>query len=361
MGALFKIVTLTMCLMALASCQPFPPGQQQASAAASEAQAEPDAGTCPGTACRAPAWSPDGSRIVFVADMSWHGPLVAANAELTTFWNLLDPSRDLDLTPCATGTARVNGSVPQSGLVITETVVVSPTSSSRAYPDGLYSEPAWSPRADVIAFSFIPSKDESAKGFLRGIYAAGVDHPGMKLLIPLPYGEGGVSWSPDGGRLLYARVDESGLAWICIANSDGTGEKAIKQVPLYTQAAWSPDGSYIAFIPGGQVRDVMMMNTDGTQMRNLTNDGQAEYERSLAWSPDSKRLVFTTLSDDPKPDTHRLYVINVDGSGRKLVAEGPHYGPLAWSPNGEWLVVEEWGSVKAGRESSFLIKLKVDF
>ena len=102
------------------------------------------------------------------------------------------------------------------------------------------------------------------------------------------------------------------------------------------QAAWSPDGSRIAFI-GGSNYDVTVMNANGTGRRQLTSTSVAEGEPT--WSPDGSRIAFvknvsgTDATTDPE-----IWMINADGSGLTQLTntvQGIEDRQPAWSPGGD--------------------------
>jgi Tol biopolymer transport system component len=95
--------------------------------------------------------------------------------------------------------------------------------------------------------------------------------------------------------------------------------------------AWSPDGTRIAFVSTGagiNDQDIWVMRADGTGLINLTPD--VLHEELPSWSPDGTRLAFTRA---PRAGRERplLEVIDADGGGRRVLAEG---SLPAWSPNG---------------------------
>ena len=60
--------------------------------------------------------------------------------------------------------------------------------------------------------------------------------------------------------------------------------------------AWSPDGKRIAFTSNRDGNyEIYVMNADGTGLRNLTQPPGAGQLR--AWSPDGKRLAFISNRD----------------------------------------------------------------
>jgi Tol biopolymer transport system component len=118
---------------------------------------------------------------------------------------------------------------------------------------------------------------------------------------------------------------------IYIMNSDGTDERPLTDTSSHeTQPRWSPDGSRIAYVMGGQI---YVMNGDGTGQTRISSglfDDQAP-----SWSPDGSKIVF--FSDrDANPDfTPDIYVMGADGSGEIALTSNTtiDYFP-SWSSDG---------------------------
>jgi TolB protein len=73
--------------------------------------------------------------------------------------------------------------------------------------------------------------------------------------------------------------------------------------------------------------EIYVMNADGTGTLRLTSN--AARENYPAWSPDGRRIAFTSDRDGKA----ELYVMDADGSGAtRLTTEGGSAG--AWSPDG---------------------------
>jgi TolB protein len=74
---------------------------------------------------------------------------------------------------------------------------------------------------------------------------------------------------------------------------------------------------------------IFVVNPDGTELRRLTPEGG--FDRGPVWSPDGSQILFTSQDD--------LYVMNGDGSGRTLLAEGDGFAAYRWSPDGSMIAV----------------------
>ncbi len=77
--------------------------------------------------------------------------------------------------------------------------------------------------------------------------------------------------------------------------------------------------------------NLSIKNDDGSGLRQVPNTSGG-FDSSL--SPDRARLVF--VEGDPNYGTGPLYVINVDGTGKKLLYGGTTQSP-DWSPDGQWI------------------------
>src|SRR5271154_6570296 len=118
--------------------------------------------------------------------------------------------------------------------------------------------------------------------------------------------------SPDGKRVVYevSRTNWEDNAferdlWI-VDTATGEGHQLTASKKSSTNAAWSPDGKWIAFLSDrpGQIsgspegkKQIYVIAADGGEARQLTKVETGV--NNLAWSPDSKRVAFS--AEDPEP------------------------------------------------------------
>jgi TolB protein len=179
---------------------------------------------------------------------------------------------------------------------------------------GPVSEPSWSADGSKIAYS---SAGASGNG---GIVIA---RAGGKLLATVRGSDSdddSPSWSPNGAAVAVANDAAGGVSVLNVASGARTDVAVDGAAP-----AWSPGGATIAFV------DL----DDGTVWGSAPNGAERHRllpatvrdVRSLAWSPDGKRLAFSTDKG--------VFTAPADGlSPGRLVVAARLPGPPAFSPDG---------------------------
>lgn len=187
---------------------------------------------------------------------------------------------------------------------------------------------------------------------------------------------GEVKYSPDGSRIAYTVINNDGprrpysQLWIMTV-PDNKWIKLGGEKETSSNAEWSPDGQWIAY--DGRLGDksgLIVARPDGSNAKFLsplqwTNNPLPSTGKSIAWSPDGKRIAFVSAVPGPetqdatgdpivitrylyKPDdsegmtrfndNRRLHIFVVDvASGQiRQLTDGTHYEhSIDWSPNGE--------------------------
>lgn len=191
-----------------------------------------------------PTWSPDGTRLAFVASKSD-----------------ADPSRSLWI---------INADGTHLNRLPT--------------PDMQPIFPVWSPDGMQIAFldeteQFLYLIDVASAALTRLAPAATMDI-GLGPIYP--------SWSPDGTQIAYARMSEEWAADLFAIDIKTHKEHQLTHGPLHNfTPSWSPDGNFIVY--GSLVRNIdatqalMIMDADGSNPRMLT-DGN-HMDTWPVWSP----------------------------------------------------------------------------
>jgi TolB protein len=104
----------------------------------------------------------------------------------------------------------------------------------------------------------------------------------------------------------------------------------------------SPDGKWIAFdgaSPGKPPLtdfDIQTVHVDGSRRRTLA--GSRQYELNAQWSPDGRRLSYSSYPHTGEGDewlNSRIWTVAADGSDRTMLGLG---NGARWSPDGKHLV-----------------------
>lgn len=141
------------------------------------------------------------------------------------------------------------------------------------------------------------------------------------------------AWSPDGTRIAFTSRRDGGNAEIYLMNADGTGQvRWTVSAGTDEQPAWSPDGSRIAWSSdraGGNL-EIFSARLDGSELRQHTlND--AVFDDQPEWSPDGTAIAFRS----GRGSGGLLWRLSASGTEvdvRQLTSQ-PSNSPT-WSPDG---------------------------
>jgi Tol biopolymer transport system component len=225
----------------------------------------------------------------------------------------------------------------------------------RAHPDGSGLRRLTSRRGDEFDPSWSPDRSrivyrDSRRGINVNdeIYVMNADGSGRRNLTRTPFNEWSPAWSPDGRLIAFY----SGELWVM--RPDGRGARKLTKVEG-EYPAWSPDGRQIAFMSAqpdahgsNPNYDVMVVNRDGSGLRQLTNwPGEDGWP---AWSPDAHSIAFTT-THDVASGHYDTWVMTADGTSKRRVAAGAF--PV-WSPDGTYLLLSNGDT--SGRDTLSVVR-----
>lgn len=137
------------------------------------------------------------------------------------------------------------------------------------------------------------------------------------------------------------------LGQLGIMAPDGSHRQILStgdDLDMASEPAVSPDGKRVAFSAMTHNQwDLYVMNVDGSGRRQVTSDSAHDF--SPAWSPDGDSLVFTHTPVEPLAPVI-LTVIAVNGTGRRdLLSWG---GGGQWAPDGQRVMFYGFGPRPAG-------------
>jgi TolB protein len=235
-----------------------------------------------------PAWSPDGTQIVYTTGDENGGGLYVMNADGTDRRQVTSGD-DIHAAWSPDGQKLVfTRRIP---LSFNTQILVAPVGPGIAEPETLttpaneYSVdlfPAWSPDGKQILF-------ESNRSGKSSLYTMDIDGRNLhELPMNNPQGSFSPAWSPDGQQIVYTDISPSGTRQLFRSNLDGSHKVQLtNRGSLNTLAAWSPDGTMIAYLyyDGVDKATLYVINADGSNPRALLDKQCTILGSRPNWNP----------------------------------------------------------------------------
>jgi Tol biopolymer transport system component len=239
-----------------------------------------------------PDWSPDGTNIAYVSNISGNFEVWVMNAD-------------------GSGQHRIAGTAGFD-----------------------YFTPRWSPNGTQL----VVSRCDVRLGFTTQchIVVMRADGSGRRTLVGGHRINADPEYSPDGRRIAFDSDRAGFVSAVWVVNSAGGGLHRVTKPALEAfWPDWSPQGDRILFTsnccrPRSQV---FVMRADGTHVRQLTHFTGNHQGFFASYSPNGHRIVLTSnLMRRPGP-YNDLYTMRADGSHlARIVADHPRVALSDWGP-----------------------------
>lgn len=177
--------------------------------------------------------------------------------------------------------------------------------------------------------------DDGPDGQKAGdIYTIRADGTDLRPLTDGPEWEADPAWSPDGSRIAFRSWFE-GTDNVVVMGADGgnrltlgSSEQSSQDCLKGANLAWAPDGSSLIFPTRGSgcvgPYDLLIVAVDGSAPATPVLTGSFD-SRFAAWSPDGTSIAFIGNQDLPQ---HGLYIAETDpGTVLQLPTRGRRIGP----------------------------------
>jgi eukaryotic-like serine/threonine-protein kinase len=302
-----------------------------------------------------PAWSPDGTELVFATSPVSHDPfdrpsrsalwtvqLETGETKLLTegdavqpswsphghriaYWGLLEGGAQRDLYTLSADPASDEDPIP-----VTRDAA-------------LDWNPVWSPDGRFLYFS-------SDRGGSMNLWRVRVDERSGRVIgepepVRTPAGFAThMSFSRDGARMAYTSTLTS-LTLECRefdarSASVGSPVALAKQIRHVSSPRVSPDGSAVAYSREGMQEDILIAKVDGSEERLLTDDPARD--RYPQWAPDGSTIVFYSN----RSGNYEVWGVSPDGADLRQLTdmpERPTRYPI-FSPDGSRLLFSSPGN-----------------
>jgi Tol biopolymer transport system component len=213
-----------------------------------------------------------------------------------------------------------------------------------------------------------PPPPDRSKGYTWAIY------PGYEIVEANPDGSNAhplitsagydaeMTWCHKGGKAVFTSVRDGDLD--LYERTDDGKVRRLTNAPGYdggafynaqcTEIVWRasrPEGEALAeyrwllsmFLVRPSVMELWVMNADGTNQRQITKTGAANF--CPYFTPDGKKIIYSSNAGDPKGREFDLYLIPKSGGEAERITTAPGFdGFPMFSPDGQFIV---WASNRA--------------
>ncbi len=306
-----------------------------------------------------PAWSPDGRTVAFNSIAGAHSALIVGNTNIASADEDVFPFRPQwlaggDILYTADGKIRRRSATGGAAKNIEFSAEFSFTRPAFTPKRREFDKPGEQRVLGIMHPSLSPDGTQIAFSALGDIWVMPVGGAPRRITND-PFVELDPSWSPDGRWLAYSS-DRDGTMRIYLRNvASGAERVATGANGLATNAAWSPDGSRIAFLLDGSavnVADVTrIVGTDvphDAAVPPVVSSKRGGYDPGApSWSPDGRYVVVAALRPNStrfREGTNEVLRLGVapdvaepdqwfDPVPGKSVGMREDFGPV-WSPDG---------------------------
>ena len=208
---------------------------------------------------------------------------------------------------------------------------------------GVTNAPAFSPDGSRIAFGW----DTKGTGNFD-LYVKALRGEALLRLTHHPSTYIAAAWSPDGTQIAFMRLAGSDTGLYVISALGGAEQKLVATHTPYDLAApvsWSPDGKTIAYsnqIEGNDADRMFLYSAETRESRLFYHDPACRHEADLTFSNDGKQVAWYCVR---RLDAIDLMVGDPDGRTRRFVRTMKlvPFG-LSWSPDDKKIVMPQAGA-----------------
>jgi eukaryotic-like serine/threonine-protein kinase len=217
---------------------------------------------------------------------------------------------------------------------------------------GLEILPAFSPDGKQVAFTWVGEKGDNLDVYVK-LLEVGTPH----RLTTHPDEDAFAAWSPDGSHIAFRRHTNESDAVYLIPSLRGPERRLADIFPRLMGAAvggdglaFSLDGKFLAVPDKNSATEpfsIVLISTETGEKRKITSPPAGSVgDNTPAFSPDGEQLAFSRIGGQGAED---IYVMRADGGEpRRLTFDNRVITDLAWTADGREIVFASHREGNAG-------------
>jgi dipeptidyl aminopeptidase/acylaminoacyl peptidase len=218
---------------------------------------------------------------------------------------------------------------------------------------GSYFSPRWSP--DGTRLAYVAAEGASPQLFVRWMSSGE-----SARITQLPQSPSSIAWSPDGRRIAYSMFVPDDAAKLGKAPEKPEGAKWADPLKVIDAVTYRADGA--GYLDAGYDQ-IFWVPADGGAPTQLTF-GATNAGGPVSWTPDGRSILFSAnLSKDweRQPVNSEIYRISIDGGAPVALTDrnGPDASPVV-SPDGRHIAYVGFDDKQFGYQNTRLYVMNVD-
>jgi Tol biopolymer transport system component/DNA-binding winged helix-turn-helix (wHTH) protein len=210
---------------------------------------------------------------------------------------------------------------------------------------GEESGPTFSPDGSHVAFAWDGGAAPGSGG--SDLYIKALGSETLLRLTQHPSRCIDAAWSPDGTQIAFHRVSDSDTG-VYVVPALGGPERKLRATHIpycFTAISWSPDGKWIAFVdslPSGKDYRIYLLSIETLESKEIPHAPRCQAEWWPAFSSDGKQLAYECLQGGAETG---IYSVPTSGLEPKLITQFSGFPQgIAWTADNKRLIVSNYSN-----------------